>query len=220
MSEAVKEEIRESSLVVIGSSAGGIEAISVLVSTLPTDFPAPIVLAQHLDPTRASNLDMIIRQRSTLPVELVTERSRLEPGKVYVVPSNRQVSIEDGHVEVQNDVHTRARPRPSVDLLFASAAKVYGERLIAVILTGSGSDGAAGAVEVKNAGGTVLVQNPQTARYPSMPLALPPTVVDFEADIDRIGPLLGELLHGTVAPSPEEKTEDVLRFILEHVSQQ
>src|SRR5215467_4211520 len=99
MSEEQKEETRESSLVVIGSSAGGIEAISVLVSTLPADFSAPIVLAQHLDPSRASNLDVIIRQHSTLPVELVTGRSRLEPGKIYVVPSNRQVSIEDGHIK-------------------------------------------------------------------------------------------------------------------------
>src|SRR5437773_2821081 len=220
MSEVAKEETRESSLVVIGSSAGGIEAISVLVSTLPTDFPAPIVLAQHLDPTRSSNLDMILRQRSTLPVELVTGRSRLEPGKVYVVPSNRQVSIEDGHVEVQNDVHTRARPRPSVDLLFASAAKAYGGRLIAVILTGSGSDGAAGAVEVKNAGGTVLVQNPQTARYPSMPLALPPSIIDSEAELEQIGPLLYDLLTGLTLPHTEEKTDEVLRQILVHISRQ
>ncbi|HEU0002258.1 MAG TPA: chemotaxis protein CheB, partial [Ktedonobacteraceae bacterium] len=194
MSKAEKEEGKDGSLVVIGSSAGGIEAISTLVSTLPGDFPAPIVLAQHLDPTRPSNLDMIIRQRSTLPVELVTSRSRLEPGKVYVVPSNRQVSILDGHVEVQEDAHIRTRPRPSVDLLFASAAEAYGDRLIAVILTGSGSDGAAGAVEVKNAGGTVLVQNPQTALYPSMPLALPPSIIDSEAELEQMGPLLYELL--------------------------
>src|SRR5579863_5602467 len=118
MSEAEKTQAQEDHLVVIGSSAGGIEAISVLVSTLPPDFPAPIVLAQHLDPTRASNLDTIIRQRSTLPVELVTEKSHLEAGKVYVVPSNRHVSILDGHVEVQADPAARTRPRPSVDLLF------------------------------------------------------------------------------------------------------
>ncbi|HYA99808.1 MAG TPA: CheR family methyltransferase [Ktedonobacteraceae bacterium] len=220
MSEAVKEETKESNLVVIGSSAGGIEAISVLVSTLPTDFPAPIVLAQHLDPSRASNLDVIIRQHSTLPVELVTGRSHLKPGKVYVVPSNRQVSIEDGNVEVQVDANTRPRPRPSVDLLFASAAKAYGDRLIAVILTGSGSDGAAGAVEVKNAGGTVLVQNPQTARYPSMPLALPPSIIDSEADLEQIGPLLYDLLTGFTLPRTEEKTDEVLRQILVHISRQ
>lgn len=220
MTEAAKAEVSEGNLVVIGSSAGGIEAISVLVSTLPTDFPAPIVLAQHLDPTRASNLDLIIRQRSTLPVELVTERSHLEPGKIYVVPSNRHVSVLDGYVEVQSDPATRIRPRPSVDLLFTSAAKAYGDRLIAVILTGSGSDGAAGAVEVKNAGGTVLVQNPQTARYPSMPLALPPSIIDSEAELEQIGPLLYDLLTGFTLPHSEEKTDEVLRQILVHISRQ
>ena len=213
-------EVSLGDLVVVGSSAGGIEALSVLVGSLPADFPAPIVLAQHLDPNRPSNLDSILRRRTSLPVELVESSSKLERGKIYVVPANRQVSILDGHVEVQEDAQKRARPRPSVDLLLSSAALVYGDRLVAVILTGSGSDGAAGAVDVKNAGGTVIVQNPQTARYPSMPLALPPTAIDFEADLENIGPLLYELLTGVNLPRVEEKTEDMLRGILAQVSRQ
>jgi two-component system CheB/CheR fusion protein len=220
MSEIEKKEAREGSLIVVGSSAGGIEAASVLVSTLPVDFPAPLVLAQHLDPTRTSSLHLILRQRSLLPVELVTTRTQLEPGKIYVVPSNRLVSINDSYVEVQEDLLPRTRPRPSVDLLFASAAEAYSDRLIAVILTGSGSDGAAGAVEVKNAGGTVIVQNPQTARYPSMPLALPPSIVDSEVELEQIGPLLYDLLMGASLPHTEEKTDQVLRLILEQVSRQ
>jgi two-component system, chemotaxis family, CheB/CheR fusion protein len=220
MSDAEKKEARDGDLVVIGSSAGGIEAVSILVSTLPAAFPAPLVLAQHLDPTRTSSLDLILRRRSTLPVELVTSRRPLQPGTVYVVPSNRLVTIEDGHVEVQEDNPLRSRPQPSVDLLFSSAAAVYGDRLIAVILTGSGSDGAAGAVEVKNAGGTVIVQNPQTARYPSMPLALPPSIIDCEAELEHIGPLLYDLLTGVSLPQPEDKTDEVLRQILTQVSRQ
>src|SRR5579883_826037 len=207
-------------LVVVGSSAGGIEALSILVGTIPVDFPAPIVLAQHLDISRPSNLDAILRRHATLPIEVVTSSSKLEAGKIYVVPSNRHVSIRDGHVEVQEDQSKRARPRPSVDALFSSASEAYGERLIAVILTGSGSDGAAGAVDVKNAGGTVIVQNPQTARYPSMPLALPPTIVDFETDLEQIGPLLYDLLNGANLPRSEERTEDVLHSILEKVNRQ
>jgi len=207
-----------SDLVVIGSSAGGVEALSILVSTLPANFPSPIVLAQHLDPNRPSSLDTILQRRTNLAVEVVQSRSRLQAGKIYVVPSNRHVAINDSLVEVQSD-HGK-RPRPSVDLLLSSAAHVYGERLIAVILTGSGSDGAAGAVEVKDAGGIVIVQNPQTARYPSMPMALPPTVIDFEVDLERIGPLLNDLLTGASLPPPEEKTEDTLRVILELVSHQ
>ena len=205
-------------LVVVGSSAGGIEALSILVSTLSTDFPAPIVLAQHLDPNRPSSLDTILQRRTALTVEVIHDRTMLQTGKIYVVPANRHVSVVDGCVEIQG-INPK-RPRPSVDLLLSSAAEVYGERLIAVILTGSGSDGAAGAIEVKNLGGTVIVQDPQTARYPSMPLALPPTVVDFEVEIEQIGPLLSDLLTGVNTRLPEEKTEDVLRNILEQVSRQ
>jgi two-component system, chemotaxis family, CheB/CheR fusion protein len=207
-------------LIVVGSSAGGIEALSILVSKLPSDFPAPIVLAQHLDPHRPSTLDTILRRRTTLPVELVTSETPLEKGKIYVVPSNRLVTIDDGQVKVREDQLIQQRPRPSVDLLLTSAAQVYGEHLIAVILTGSGSDGAAGAIEVKNAGGLVIVQDPQTARYPSMPLALPPTVIDFEADIEYIGPLLNDLLRGIDIPRTEERTEDVVQGILKMVSRQ
>ncbi len=205
-------------LVVVGSSAGGIEALSILVSTLPADFPAPIVLAQHLDPARPSSLDSILQRRTSLQVEVVSVNSRLEASKIYVVPANRHVTISDGHVSIQGD-HAK-RPRPSVDLLLTTAASVYGERLIAVILTGSGSDGAVGAIEVKNHGGTVVVQNPQTARYPSMPLALPPTVIDVEADIEQIGPILYDILMGVKLPEQEERTENVLHSILERVNHQ
>ena len=214
-----KKEMPEvSDLVVIGSSAGGIEALSILVSTLPSDFPAPIVLAQHLDPTRPSNLASILQQRTTLTVEIVMSSNHLEVGKIYVVPSNRHVVISEGHVAVEGD-HVN-RPRPSVDLLLSTAAAVYGEHLIAVILTGSGSDGAVGAVEVKQAGGTVIVQNPQTARYPSMPLALPPTAVDFEADIENIGALLSDILSGANTAPVEEKTDTLLHDILDQISRQ
>ncbi len=205
-------------LVIVGSSAGGIEALSILVSNLPEDFPAPIVLAQHLDPNRPSNLDTILQRRTSLPVTSVGERTLLEPGTIYVVPANRHVAIYDGHVEVQGDHSTR--PRPSIDLLLTTAVNVYRDRLIAVILTGSGSDGAAGAVSVKNAGGTVIVQDPQTARYPSMPMSLSPSVVDFEVEIERIGPLLHDLLNGEAIQPSEEKTEDTLHSILEQVNRQ
>src|SRR5213596_2799520 len=185
-------------LVVVGSSAGGIEALSILVSTLSTDFPAPIVLAQHLDPNRPSSLDTILQRRTALTVEVIHDRTILQTGKIYVVPANRHVSVVDGCVEIQG-INPK-RPRPSVDLLLSSAASVYGERLIAVILTGSGSDGAAGAVDVKDAGGVVVIQNPETAAHPSMPLALPPTAVDHVADLEQIGPLLGDLIAGVSLP--------------------
>ena len=180
-----------SQLVVVGSSAGGIEALSTLVSTLPTPpatFPAPIVIAQHLDPIRPSNLGEILARRSPLPVVTVHDHEHLKPGTVYVVPSNYHVQITD------HDIHLLplgpGRPKPSVDLLLNSAAEVYREHLIAVILTGTGSDGTAGARAVKQAGGAVMIQNPDTAAYAGMPQSLDPQTVDIVADIERIGPIL------------------------------
>jgi two-component system CheB/CheR fusion protein len=151
---------------------------------------------------------MIVSEQSPTP---------LESGKVYVVPANQHVKILDGHVHLEGD-HAD-RPKPSVDLLLSSAAKAYGEHLIAVVLTGSGSDGAAGAVEVKNAGGVVIIQNPQTAAYPSMPLSLPPTAVDHVVEMEQIGPLLFDILRGINLPA-KEKVEDPLRDLLAQVSAQ
>ena len=202
-------------LVVVGASAGGIGALSIFVSTLASDFPAPVVVAQHLDPQRPSNLGTILERHSTVPVVVVSEPTRMEPGKVYVVPSNRHVAIMDGEVYLEDD--HEGRPRPSVDRLLSTAAKNYGERLIAVIMTGSGSDGAAGAVEVKDAGGTVIIQNPEWAAYPSMPLSLPPTAVDHVAEIEQVAGLLDSLLRG-VNLAPPEKIEDPLREVLALVS--
>jgi two-component system CheB/CheR fusion protein len=204
-------------LVVIGASAGGVEALATLTSLLPAGFPAPIVIAQHIAPDRPSMLGSVLERRSTLPVKLVEDEVLLEEGTIYVVPPNQHVEIRDGMVTLKGDHGNR--PRPSIDLLLASAAKWYGERLIAVILTGSGTDGAAGAIEVKNAGGIVIIQNPATARYPSMPHALPPTAVDQSADLEEIPRLLHDLLART--PQPERAADDdalgdVLRLVSRH----
>ena len=217
MAESKKSEGHD--LVVVGSSAGGVGALSTLVSTLRKDFPAPIVLAQHLDPQRQSHLGAILDRRSSLPIVVVSEAepTLLEDSTIYVVPANKHVKISDGHVHLESDHNER--PAPSVDRLLKSAAVSYGEHLIAVILTGAGSDGAAGAVDVKNAGGLVIIQNPETAPYPSMPLSLPPTVVDHVVEMEQIGPLLYDLLKG-VSLAPAEKAEDPLRELLMLVSSQ
>ncbi|MBV9580519.1 MAG: hypothetical protein JO057_18205, partial [Chloroflexi bacterium] len=182
-------------LVVIGASAGGIEALSTVVATLPTPFPSPIVVAQHLDPTRLSHLQEILARRSTLAVRTVTDTEPLEAGVVYVVPADRHVEITDHAVSLRAEAG-RTRPKPSIDRLLASAAEIFKDQLIAVILTGLGSDGADGARRVNELGGTVIIQNPQTASHPDMPLSLAPTIVDVVAELDTIGPLLNELLTG------------------------
>lgn len=198
-------------LVVVGSSAGGIEALRTLVETLPPDFPAPIVLAQHLDPTHPSRLVEILTPRSVLPVRSLTDREVLEPGIVFVVPSDFNVEITDHDIRLLAD--GERRPHPSVDLLLSSAAMTFGENLIAVILTGSGSDGAAGAAAVKRAGGLVIIQDPETATFPSMPLSLAPTTVDIVAGLESIGQILSDVVRGDFAGKPPTEDEQLMAFM-------
>src|SRR5258705_3228322 len=110
MKREEKRDVISGDLVVVGSSAGGIEALSILVGTLPTNFPAPVVLAQHLDPTRQSNLDLILQKRTSLPVEVVTTNSVLQNGHIYIVPANCHMSMQNHHIEVREE-HSK-RPRP------------------------------------------------------------------------------------------------------------
>ncbi|HEV8636653.1 MAG TPA: chemotaxis protein CheB [Chloroflexota bacterium] len=203
-------------LVVVGASAGGVEALSKLLSTLLPSFPAPIVVAQHLDPRRPSRLAEVLTRRSPLAVRSVEGREPLQPGTVYLVPSNRQVEISNHSVSVTADA--AGGPKPSIDRLLASAAKAFGERVIAVILTGMGSDGAFGAQAVKEAGGTVVVQNPATASFPGLPRSLPPSTVDIVADVEAIGPLLHDLLSGAFLPK-EHSEERILRLFLDQLRQ-
>ncbi|WP_437292189.1 CheR family methyltransferase [Sorangium sp. So ce406] len=190
-------------LVVVGCSAGGIEALSTLVSTLRSPFPAPLVIAQHLDPRRESHLGEVLRRRCELPIRTVASVSPLEDGVIYVVPAGRDVEITDHEIRLTPE--TSARPKPSVDTLFRTAAEMYGENLIAIVLTGNGSDGSVGARHVKKCGGTVIIENPDTARFRGMPDSLAPTTVDIVADLDRIGSILTDLLSGSyVDPAPDE----------------
>ncbi len=198
-------------LIVVGSSAGGIEALSTLVATLPTPFPAPLVIAQHLDPSRPSHLGAILTRRSRLPVITVHQHEPLQAGTVYVVPANYHIEVTDQDITLQ--LQGPGRPKPSIDLLLTSAAEVYGERLIAVILTGTGSDGAMGARAVKQAGGTVIIQNPGTAAYPGMPQAVEPHIVDIVADLPRIGPILCDLLTGMAVPTQADAESELAPFL-------
>jgi two-component system CheB/CheR fusion protein len=200
-------------LIAIGASAGGIEALITLVSTLPREFTAPVVIAQHLDPRRPSFLEPILARNSVLPVRTVVDQEELAAGVIYVVPANQHVRITDHHLSVEIDGAERSKP--SIDLLFQTAASVFGEGFIAVVLSGLGSDGAMGARRVKEAGGTVVIQNPRTASYPAMPLALAPTTVDVVADIESMGQLLHDLLTGAYAPSGPGDSQQLRALLAE-----
>jgi two-component system, chemotaxis family, CheB/CheR fusion protein len=211
----IPEADRESfaRLVVVGSSAGGVDALLTFVATLPSDFPAPIVVAQHLDPRRQSHLGEILSNRSILPVRTVSGDQPLEPGIVYVIAADRDVEISDHALKVTAPTEMSPSPRPSVDRLLASAARTFADELVAVILTGTGSDGATGAQAVKAHGGTVIVQNPDTATYPGMPLAVPSSAIDIVADLEAIGPLLGDLVSGVYSVPATSDDEDLHAFL-------
>jgi len=205
-----------SHLVVVGSSAGGIEALSQLVSALPEKFPAPIVIAQHLDPDSESHLKEILSRKSVPPVRTVTDHEPLEAGVVFVVPANHHVNISDSEIELAED--GAGRPMPSVDRLMESAAGVYGESLIAVVLTGTGTDGAQGARAVRRAGGTVVVQDPESAEFRGMPASIAPNTVDIVARLERIGAVLQDLLSGMEVServNPEEERRSLQWFLEE-----
>ncbi|MEO8571291.1 MAG: CheR family methyltransferase, partial [Chloroflexota bacterium] len=200
-----------SQLVVIGSSAGGIEALSRVVAKLPADFPAPIVIAQHLDPRRPSHLAEILRHHAVLPIKVVDESMALEDGIVYVVPSNRLVEVQDGGLRLRPA--TSGAIAPSIDRLLTTAAQSFGDRLIAVILTGTGSDGAAGAWDVKQAGGTVVTENPATAMFPSMPGSVSPSIVDARAEVDEIAEVLVGFLRAGDRSTGDRKDDGLHRVI-------
>ena len=212
----MSEAVVDAPLVVIGASAGGVEALAELVGTLRAGFPAPVVIAQHLDPTHPSHLGEILGRRAVLPVVTVADHAPLQAGTIYVVPANRHVEITTHDMTVLPD--GAARPKPSVDRLLTSAAAVYGEQLIAVILTGTGTDGTAGARAVHEAGGTVVIQNPATAAYPGMPASLAPDIVDVVADLPQIGAILHDLLAGATVPLRPE-TERDLDALLERIQE-
>jgi two-component system, chemotaxis family, CheB/CheR fusion protein len=199
-------------LVVVGSSAGGIGALSGLVSSLPDDFDAPIVVAQHLDPNRESHLQEILARKSPLPVKTVTEHEPLQGGVVFVVPSNRHVNITDSEIELSSEPSS-GKPMPSINLLMETAAGVFGENLIAIVLSGTGTDGTEGARTVSQAGGTVIIQDPETAEFGEMPRSLAPSTVDIVSSLKEIGPVLKNLISGM--PVSEVSSEDKGRA-LEH----
>ncbi len=198
-------------LVVVGASAGGVEAVSELLASLPSDFGAPVIVAQHLNPGRASHLHDILGRRSPLPLRVAGEREALEPGVVLVVPANHDAEIQDASL-VLHPI-SRGRAAPYIDRLLRTAAGSVGAGTIAVILSGSGSDGAAGAHDVAVAGGTVIVQDPVHAAFPSMPLAVAASTVDIVAQPAAMGPLLARIVAGGPAVrNPEDDQQ--LRLLL------
>ncbi len=158
--------------VVIGASAGGFHALPTALKDLPADFPAAVVVVQHVpaDSDQRFFHDHI-RQRIKLPVAEAVEREPVKPGTVYVAPPGYHLLIEKNRTFALSTDRPVNYSRPSIDVLFESAALVYGHRLIGVILTGASADGANGLQCIRASGGMVIVQDPETAESSAMPSA-------------------------------------------------
>jgi two-component system, chemotaxis family, protein-glutamate methylesterase/glutaminase len=182
----------QSAIVVVGASLGGLSALQALLSDLPEAFPLPVVVAQHRAVDSADLLQKVLRRHSRLRVREPQDKEAIQPGRVYVAPADYHLLVEPGAFALSTQ-EIVCCARPSIDVLFESAADSYAEKVIAVILTGSNKDGARGAARVKACGGFLVVQEPHTAESPVMPEAvLAATRVDRVLPLAEIAPFLLE----------------------------
>ncbi|HVF52868.1 MAG TPA: chemotaxis protein CheB [Actinomycetota bacterium] len=180
-------------IVVIGSSWGGLSALSELLLPLRDDFPAAIVVAQHRHADSSLGLERFLKRHTSLAVREADDKDPLEPGTVFLAPADYHLLVEDDHLALSVD-GPEMFSRPSADVLFESAAATYRERVIGVVLTGANEDGARGLRSIRAAGGTTIVQDPATAERSEMPdaalVACPSSLV---LNLGEMGPLLNEL---------------------------
>lgn len=198
-------------IVVIGASAGGVEALEKIVAGLPSDFPATVCVVVHLQASTPSHLPEILRRLGSLPAVHPTDGSPIRKAHIYVAPPDQHLLINDGHIQLSPGPKEN-RSRPAINPLFRSAAIAYGPRVIGVVLSGALDDGTAGLWEIKQRGGTTLVQDPTDARHPDMPLsALKHVPIDHVVPIRGIAPLLRELVGQTINTHATEE-EDMKAF--------
>jgi len=188
-------------IVVIGASAGGVEAISTIVADLPRDLRAAVLVVLHLSKGR-SMLPEILTRAGRLPANHPSDGDRLEYGRIYVARPDYHLVLELGKVRVVHSP-TENGCRPAIDPLFRSAARVYGPRVVGIVLTGGLDDGTAGLAAVKEAGGTAIVQDPDEAFAPSMPRSARAFVsVDHVLPVREMALMIAELSREETLPHP------------------
>jgi two-component system chemotaxis response regulator CheB len=189
-----KDQIKK--VVVIGTSAGGLNAVTKLVSQLQKDFPAPILVVQHISPDATGNVLLNeLNKLGNLKCEHATNGTTLQNGHVYLAPSDHHLMIDDDEKILVTKGAQENRSRPAIDPLFRSAAVVFADKVIGILLTGYLDDGTAGMIAIKRCGGTCIVQDPADAEYPDMPQnALNQLSIDHCLPLSEIGGLLYQLI--------------------------
>jgi len=177
-------------VVVMGASWGGMRALETVLAALPADFPVPIAIAQHRDPDAEDDLLASLLARHTrLDIHDADDKQQLAPGRVLLAPPGYHMLIEGATVALSVDAPVQFA-RPSIDVLFESAADAHGARTIGVVLTGANADGAAGLAAIKRRGGHTIVQAPDTAERPEMPRAAAAIGPDRIVALDEIAPCI------------------------------
>jgi two-component system chemotaxis response regulator CheB len=157
-------------LVVVGTSLGGLNALRALLASLPPDFSTPLAIVQHRGKGGDGGLRDLLQTSSPLPILEPDDKEPIRAGHVYLAPADYHLLVEGGHLALSTEAPVN-HSRPSIDVLFESAADAYGSALVAVVLTGASDDGARGAVRVGQRGGTVIIQDPSSAESAIMPAA-------------------------------------------------
>ncbi|MEI6126286.1 MAG: chemotaxis protein CheB [Pseudomonadota bacterium] len=185
---------RRHEAIVIGVSAGGLAVLRTLLGSLCPGFSLPVIIVQHEARDAGDFLPRYLNEHCAVRVKQAEEKERILPGTVYLAPPGYHLLVEyDTTFSLSLDEPVNYA-RPSIDVLFETAAEVYGPGLVGVVLTGANTDGAAGLKKIKDAGGLAIVQDPETAEVGSMPrAAIRATAVDHVLPLERIGPLLNEL---------------------------
>ncbi|MGH1397510.1 MAG: chemotaxis protein CheB [Trichormus sp.] len=184
-------------IVVIGASLGGLSALEIILGDLPPDFPLPIVIVQHRHKDSAKSLKALVQTYTLLPVKEVEDKDEIIPGQIYLAPADYHVLVERGYFDLSTDVLV-SYVRPSIDVLFESAADIYAEGVIGLILTGANEDGTQGLKKIKARGGITIVEDPSTAHSPIMPAAaISDVVVDWILPLPKISHLLINLCYST-----------------------
>jgi len=179
----------------MGASAGGMEALTTVLSALPDGFPRPVVVVQHLSPRHDSDLAGFFAQRARIPVKEAEDKETIQPAHVYFASPNYHLLVEPDEtfsLSIDEPVHFA---RPSIDVLFETAARAWTSHLIGVLLTGSNHDGAQGMAAIKRYGGLTIAQDPKTAAYPVMPqAAIDAGAADRVLALEEIGSFLATQL--------------------------
>jgi two-component system chemotaxis response regulator CheB len=197
-------------LVVVGASAGGVEALRQLVGGLPVDLPAAVLVVLHIPPRAPSALAAILDRSGPLPATPATDGEPLESGRIVVAPSDHHLLVVDGHVRLSHGPAENGH-RPAIDALFRSAARSHGARTVAVVLSGARDDGTAGLASVVKRGGTAIVQDPDDALHPSMPRsALDHVGADHIAPATGIGKLIAGLVGSPVGQAEADHVDELL----------